>query len=161
MPATTSEHGELLRLLEESMAGRREEALAAVGLTWEEMQELPWRLGRGLALWIGGRLAGFAWIEKRGEILHLHALLLKEECRGLGYGAQVLQRLEEEYRGRAQAIELGVHEANALARALYEKSGSQPVWELPGSGLTVMRKALGGAEPGSERPQDAVPGAPG
>jgi ribosomal protein S18 acetylase RimI-like enzyme len=124
------------------MAGFMDEALAAVELTREELLRLPWELGEVVAARSGPELAGFYWIEERDRTLHLHALLLEERFRGRGLGARVLRRLGEQYRGRVDAIELGVHERNRAARRLYDRAGFEVVRERPEIGFTIMQRRL-------------------
>lgn len=90
----------------------------------------------------GKRQVGFYWVELRQEIAHLHALILQSEFHGQGIGKVCLQNLEEHYRGRAWAIELGVHTSAQAANALYEKAGFVTVRELPELGFVVLQKGL-------------------
>jgi len=64
-------------------------------------------VGRVYGIYEDARLAGFYWIEERGQELHLHGLILKEQFQSRGIGTQILHKLEIEYKERMAFIELG------------------------------------------------------
>ncbi len=116
--------------------------LAAIGTTRDEIEEQMQSLGRIREVEVDGAAAGSVWTEMRDRTLHVHALLLDEEFRGRGVGGAVLRLLEEEVAGEADAVELGVQDANAAARRLYEKAGFDEVERRPEVGFRVLRKRL-------------------
>ena len=132
----------LMQLQEEQAGHYLNQTLALMGTTWQEYAELFRTVGQVYGIYQDGRLAGFYWIEERDRILHLHGLILTTEFQGQGIGSHVLQMLETEYRGRVEAIELGVHESNARAIALYQRFGYRTVKTLADLGFFVMQKAL-------------------
>jgi ribosomal protein S18 acetylase RimI-like enzyme len=113
-----------------------------VGLTRTELLELAETVGERRAVEIDGDVAGYVWLEVRERILHIHALLLRREFRGHGIGGRTLQALEDEFGGAVDEVELGVHEANRRARALYERSGFREVERRHEIGCSIMRKSL-------------------
>jgi ribosomal protein S18 acetylase RimI-like enzyme len=116
--------------------------LEAMQITWDEFAELFKQRGEVWVIIQKDRQVGFYWVELRDEIAHLHALILHGEFHGQGIGRACLQHLEEQFRGRARTIELGVHTSAQAAHALYEKSGFVTVRELPELGFVVLQKAL-------------------
>lgn len=58
----------------------------------------------------------------------------------------MLPALEDEFRAIADEIELGVHDDNRQARALYHRAGFRVVERRPGIGFSIMRKRLDRAE---------------
>lgn len=89
-----------------------------------------------------GEEAGFYWIEERESVVHLHALIVAPNFRGQGIGTAALHTLITRYQGTHDAIELGVHESNPRARALYERLGFRTVQYLDDLGFYVMQRAL-------------------
>lgn len=124
----------------ETMPADAERIYAELGLNAEEVARLPHEIGELREVGEDGAVAGYAWIELRERTLHVHALLLEPECRGRGIGGRVLSELEDEFRGRADAIELGVEPGNEPARRLYERSGFERVGER--LGFLILRKRL-------------------
>jgi ribosomal protein S18 acetylase RimI-like enzyme len=86
--------------------------------------------------------AGFAWIEKRGNELHIHALFILLAFRRRGIGSAFFQELESEFNGKVEFLELGVEEINHNAIALYQKQGFDTFRKIPELGYWVMRKFL-------------------
>ncbi|HXH97697.1 MAG TPA: GNAT family N-acetyltransferase [Gaiellaceae bacterium] len=113
---------------------------AELGLTPEEAARLPREVGELRQVELDGPVAGYVWIELRERTLHVHALLLEPEYRGVGLGARVLAELEDEFGERADEVELGVLPDNAQALALYEKAGFERVGER--LRFLIMRKPL-------------------
>jgi len=60
-------------------------------------------------------------------------------CQGRGYGKAVLQLLVEQYRGKVDINEPGVHQSNEVARRLYEKVGFEVVRRMPEIGFEIMQ----------------------
>ncbi|MEE4194695.1 MAG: GNAT family N-acetyltransferase, partial [Anaerolineae bacterium] len=86
--------------------------------------------------------AGFAWIEKRGNALHIHALFILPAFRRQGIGTAFFQELDNEFSGKVEFLELGVEEINHNAIALYQKQGFNTFRKIPDLGYWVMRKFL-------------------
>jgi ribosomal protein S18 acetylase RimI-like enzyme len=113
-----------------------------LGLTPEDAARLPREVGELRQVELEGPVAGYAWIELRERTLHVHALLLEPEYRGVGLGARVLAELEDEFGDGADDVELGVLPGNEEALALYEKAGFERIGER--LGFLIMRKRLSG-----------------
>ncbi len=116
--------------------------LELMRMTWEEFAHLFMTVGQVYGIYEDHRLAGFYWIEERGNVLHLHALVLKEEFQGKGIGTRVLKMLEKKYKNDVKYIELGVHISNERARALYEGLGYEIVKTIDDLGFHIMKKHL-------------------
>ena len=127
-------------LFAETMPPDADAIYAELGLTAGQAARLPLEIGDLRQIVEAGEVAGYVWIELRDETLHVHALLLEPDFRGRGLGAQVLAELEDEFRDRIVAIELGVEPANERALALYEQAGFERVDER--LGFLIMRKQL-------------------
>ena len=84
---------------------------------------------RGLALLEGEGLCGYCQLaftystEAGGPVVLLEELYLRPDCRGKGYGKQLLDFLKKEYAGRAARLRLEVAPENPRARQLYEREG--------------------------------------
>lgn len=147
--ATPAERADLLALMHAELPERLEGTLALLGMSWPQFEALVAARGEVRTIAVGGALAGYVWIEQRGRDLHLHAILVLAPCRGRGVGSAALRALEAEFVGRVDAVELGVDEGNARARAWYLRQGYRMSGLLPELGFEVMRKALvGRAGPG-------------
>jgi GNAT superfamily N-acetyltransferase len=95
-PATADERDNLLGLMREHMADRLERTLQLMGLTLDQFTELYRTRGEVRTIRHRGTVAGYYWIEKRGRDLHLHAIFVLPEHRGLGIGSAAMQDLERE-----------------------------------------------------------------
>lgn len=127
-----------------SEAGYIEETLNLMQLSWEEFCELFRTIGQVYGVYDDDVWAGYIWLEERERILHLHGIILREECRGNGIGTTILGMLVDEYRENADAIELGVHQSNQRAIRLYERLGFQTVKTYEDLEFFVMQKELHG-----------------
>jgi ribosomal protein S18 acetylase RimI-like enzyme len=143
-PATPDERSNLLALMREHMADRLERTLQLMGLTLEQFAELYRTRGEVRTIRHRGAVAGYCWIEKRDRDLHLHAIFVLPEHRGLGIGSAVMQDLEREFGAQVDRIELGVHEANEGAKSLYLRQGFEVEKTLPELGFVIMGKWLQG-----------------
>ena len=143
-PATPDERGSLLGLMREHMADRLERTLQLMGLTPDQFAELYRTRGEVRTIKHRGAVAGYYWIEKRDRELHLHAIFVLPEHRGLGIGSAVMQDLEREFEAQVDHIELGVHEGNEGAKSLYLRQGFVVEKTLPEFGFVIMRKWLRG-----------------
>lgn len=141
-PVTAEQYDEFLRLMRDEAADYLERTTELMQMTWEQFAHLFRTVGEVRGIYANGELAGFYWIEVRGSTLHLHGLFLKAAFQGQGIGTQVLQMLEAGHRGKVDAIELGVHESNARARALYERCGYRVVQTLRELQFHIMQKHL-------------------
>ena len=140
--AQPKDYDEFMQLQAKQAGHYLDQTLELMGTTWQEYTHLFQTVGQVFGIYRDGQLAGFYWIEQRDRILHLHGLILKSEFQGQGIGSQVLTLLETEYRARVDAIELGVHESNVRAIALYERFGYRTVKTLADLGFLVMQKEL-------------------
>jgi len=150
-PATGEQYDEFLQLLQQEAADYLERTMELMQMTLEQARHLFETVGQVYGIYQDDKLAGFYWIEEREQVLHLHGLALKKEFQRKGIGTQVLAMLEAGYWGRMQAIELGVHESNAGARALYEKRGYQTVKRLDDLGFYIMQRPMRTKEPGMQK----------
>ena len=140
--ATPAERADLLALMHAELAERLERTLALLGMTWPQFEALVAARGEVRAIEVGGAVAGYVWIEQRGRDLHLHAIIVLAPRRGRGVGSAALRALESEFAGHVDAVELGVEEGNARARAWYLRQGYRVSGFAPELGFEVMRKAL-------------------
>lgn len=141
-PATNEQYDELLQLMVNEAADYLARTMELMQMTLEQAHHLFKTTGQVYGIYQKETLVGFYWIEERGNVLHLHGLILKGEFQGIGIGTQVLTMLADNYRGKMEVIELGVHESNAKARGLYERLGYQTVRHLGDVGFYVMRRPL-------------------
>jgi ribosomal protein S18 acetylase RimI-like enzyme len=143
-PADSEQYDEFLQMFREHTDPYIDDVLKLMDLNWERFVELFRTHGHVYGIWADRKCAGFYWIEERERILHIHALILNEEFQGMGIGGQTLKRLETEYMGKVDSIELGVHKSNNRAMGLYERSGFKTVKALEDLGFYVMQKDLRG-----------------
>lgn len=142
LPAKTDQYETFVQLTQDQAQGYLEGTLELMKITWEEYSHLFRTIGQVYGIYKNGRVAGFFWIEEREKILHLHGLILKKDFQGQGIGTQVLRDLEARYGDRMECIELGVHESNARAKKLYERTGYETVKTYSDLGFDVMQKRL-------------------
>lgn len=135
---------EHLELLKNGDNEYPELATALKQISWQEFEELFYRVGEVISIYNGGKYAGFYWVEIRGHILHLHSLVIKDEYRGRGIGGEVLKKLENTYRDTIDAIELGLHETNQRVLAFYQKEGFETKDIIEDIGLIILQKPLVG-----------------
>jgi ribosomal protein S18 acetylase RimI-like enzyme len=119
-----------------------ENTMRLMQMTWDEYAQLFRTRGEVRSIYQDDKLAGFYWIEERGDTLHLHGLILKPDFQGKGIGTAVLSGLAENYRGKVDRIELGVYKTNAGAIRLYEKMGFTITESLSELGFIIMQKSL-------------------
>lgn len=128
------------------MRGEAAEYLGAsariLGVPWGEFVRLFRSRGEVCCVESEGKDAGFFWVELRERTLHVHALILRPGFRGRGMAGRLLRHLEQEYRERADQVELGVHESNRRARLLYERAGFRFVRRMEGIGFFILQKPL-------------------
>ena len=141
-PATHEEYARFLDLMREEAGDYLERTLGLMELPWEEFAQLFQTVGEVLALLEEAEVAGFCWLERREKVLHLHAIVIKEACRGRGIGTRTLHLLEERYRDTVESIELGVHGSNTGARQLYRRLGYERVRLLEELNFENLQKQL-------------------
>lgn len=129
-------------LMEESAKDYLEQALKVLGLPREAFREFFFTLGKVHGVSIQGEDIGFYWTEIRKDVLHLHAVIIREKHRGKGYGTRVLAHIEDTYKDRVRTIELGVHEENLAALRLYERSGFVKKAYRDDVGYHIMQKHI-------------------
>jgi ribosomal protein S18 acetylase RimI-like enzyme len=127
------------------------DSLWLIGLTTSAFRAKFKSVGDVVEIHSDGEPAGFYWIEKRDDILHLHGIILRREFQGRGLGREAMRRIEDEHGRGISAIELGVYRDNAAARRLYESLGYIVVKRLDDVHFDIMRKTLPSdtAEPGA------------
>ena len=133
-----------LELLREDARDTLDQTIALMGETWEHFVEIAQQVGRVYGVYQEGALAGYYWIEERGRELHLHGIVVKDEFRGQGIGTAILEKLQGDYAGRMDVLELGVHDSNLRAKALYERMGFVTVRRVEALGFTVMQAQVQG-----------------
>lgn len=149
-PARSDQYDELFQLMAMDATDYLQDSLRLMQMTQAQFAEIFRTVGNVFAIDQDGSLAGFYWIEERGQIVHLHALILKAAFQGQGIGTQALKMLIELYQGRMDAIELGVHQSNERARKLYQRLGFEDVKFLDDLGYYIMQKRL------QKSPMDSV-----
>ena len=133
-----------LELLREDARDYLDQTIALMGETWEHFVQIAQQVGKVYQVSQDGQPAGYYWIEERGKELHLHGIVVRAAFRGQGIGTAVLEKLREEYAGRMDVIELGVHDSNARAKALYERMGFVTVRRVEELGFAVMQAQIKG-----------------
>ena len=135
---------EFLELLREDARDYLDQTIALMGETWEHFVQIAQQVGKVYEVVQDGQSAGYYWIEERGKELHLHGIVVKAEFRGQGIGTAILEKLREDYTGRMEVIELGVHDSNVRARALYERMGFVTLRRVEELGFAVMQMEIKG-----------------
>jgi ribosomal protein S18 acetylase RimI-like enzyme len=140
--------------IDKFMAGLKEEegeylekTLAQMDSNWEEFSQMAKTIGSVWQVDREGVGVGFYWIEERGKVVHLHGILIKPEEQGKGIGTEILQRLEDEYLGKMEAIELGVHQSNQRAKQLYERLGFREIRYQADLGYYILQLSLSNVKP--------------
>ncbi len=143
-PIRTEEYEECLRLMLSLAGAYLERTLELMQIDRRQFGELFRTAGKVFVISHQKMQAGFYWIEERGKVLHIHALILREEFQGRGLGTSILRKLEKEYRNRMDKIEIGVHTSNQRAVALYKRLGYEIHKSLDYLGFLIMRKDVSG-----------------
>ena len=141
-PADIEELDELFELMRCETSEYLKDSLWQIGMTESAFQAKFKAVGEIYLIMVDGRQAGFYWIEKRDDILHLHGIILRCDFQGLGYGRQTMELLEYRHGDGISAIELGVYRFNHRARHLYEQMGYKTVSRLDDVQFDIMRKPL-------------------
>jgi ribosomal protein S18 acetylase RimI-like enzyme len=140
--ASAEQYAECMQLMLDEAGSYLEGTLKATQMSMDEFNHLLRTVGTLYAIYDDKQLAGFYWIEEREKVLHLHALLLKQQFHGKGIGTQILNMLASKYKGTMTTIELGVHESNEGAIRLYERNGFNTVKQLIDLKFRIMQKTL-------------------
>ena len=92
-----------------------------------------------------GEVVGGLWAEDDFAWVFVKYLVVPEQLRGQGLGAQLMQRAEEEARERGR-IGIWLNTFDFQSRGFYEKLGYEPFGRLDGTnaadGQTFLRKHL-------------------
>jgi ribosomal protein S18 acetylase RimI-like enzyme len=145
--APVEQYDELFQLMETDSSDYLQDSLKIMQITRAQFAHLFKTVGEIYAIYQDEHLAGFYWIEERGNTVHLHGLILKPSFQGQGIGTQVLQMLIDHYQGRMNIIELGVHKSNVRARSLYLRLGFVVVDFRDELGYFIMQKNLASKSP--------------
>ena len=151
-PAIDEQIDEFLELLRTDAENYLIPTMQVMGWSWAEFAQRVRGVGRVFCVFQGEQKVGCYWIEERGRILHLHGIVVARAFQGQGIGSQIIHQLAEEYRGRMDAIELGVHQSNQRAKALYERLGFAAIRFLPEVGFYIMQLPLGNPNSGQAAP---------
>ena len=141
-PATAEQYDAFLQMMWEDGQEYWENTMRIMQMTWEEYAQVFHTRGEVRAIYLDDKLAGFYWIEERGDTLHLHGLILKIEFQRQGIGTAVLTMLAIKYQGKLDKIELGVYQANSEAIRLYERMGFHITRNLGDLHFYIMLKPL-------------------
>lgn len=142
LPARDEQIDEFLELLRLDAEDYLTPTMEAMGWSWAEFVQRVRGVGKVFCVYQGERKVGCYWIEERERVLHLHGIVVGRAFQGQGIGSRIIRRLAEEYRGRMDAIELGVHQSNRRAKALYERLGFVTVRFLPEVGFYILQLPL-------------------
>ena len=140
--ARLEQYGEFMQLMHDEAHEYLRGVMELVQMTRAQFDHLFRTVGHVCGIYEGQRLAGFYWIEQRGRILHLHALIVKSQFQNRGIGTQVLNMLASGNRDNVNSIELGVHESNERAIRMYERQGFKTVRKLDDLKFRIMQKQL-------------------
>lgn len=141
-PARDEQIDEFLELLQTDAGSYLHPTLEMMGWSWAEFASRVRGVGRVYCVYCGDEKVGCYWIEERERVLHLHGIVVARAWQGQGIGTRVLAHLAEEYASRVDVIELGVHDSNPRAKALYEREGFHTVQVVPEVGFTIMQRQL-------------------
>jgi ribosomal protein S18 acetylase RimI-like enzyme len=140
--ATPEQYDQFLQMMWEDSQEYLPNAMRVMQMTWDEYAQIFRTRGEVRAIYQDADLAGFYWVEERGDTLHLHGLILKAKFQGQGIGTSVLTMLAESYASKMNIIELGVYQANSGAIKLYEKMGYKITRSLDNLHFYIMQKSL-------------------
>jgi ribosomal protein S18 acetylase RimI-like enzyme len=139
---SSEERATFLEWMREHMEGTVQAVMRFLDLTWQGFAELFGTVGEVRAICCEATVAGFLWIERRDRELHVHGIILRPEFRGRGLGRSIFERLEEEFKGRVDVLELGVRVSNEGAIRFYERIGFELDRTIDEIGFLVYRKPL-------------------
>ncbi len=84
-PAEPDQYDELLDMMKREAENYLESSLSALGMEMKEFARLFRTVGEVNVVYIENRLAGFFWVEKRENTLHIHGLALEKAFQGRGW----------------------------------------------------------------------------
>ena len=79
--------------------------------------------GESLIILFNGQNAGWQYVAKLPDCIHLVEIMIASEFRGKGVGTALLGQLLDASRQSAKPVRLGVNAANTGAIRLYERMG--------------------------------------
>ena len=141
--ASETDYAEFMKLVHADAGDYLEHAMKLMHMDWQKFEHLFRTVGEVCGIYRGDQLAGFYWIEHRGDVLHIHGLILKDQFQDQGVGTEVLDMLEERFAGEVKWMELAVHDSNLRAKQLYERLGYRTVRRLEDEGFDIMQKETG------------------
>jgi ribosomal protein S18 acetylase RimI-like enzyme len=140
--AGSEEYESFFDLMTEETEAYLDHALSAIGLTREKLAQSFRTVGNVYAVELSSEVVGLIWLETRGNILHIHALVLRPEAQGKGLGSRIMADIARDMATGVDTIEVGVHESNARALALCEKRGFILFKRRPEAGFVILQKKL-------------------
>ena len=140
--ASAEQYDECMKLMLDEAGDYLQGTLKLMQISMDQFNHLLRTVGTLHTIYDDKQLAGFYWIEERENVLHLHALLLKQQFQRKGIGTQTLNMLASKYEGTMRTIELGVHESNEAAIRLYERNGFTTVKQLDDLKFRIMQRPL-------------------
>lgn len=140
--ANATDKAALLNWMQTELADQFSRINQVMGISPEQFVQIYRTTGEVRVIQKDHETAGFAWIEKRDNTLHIHALFILPTFRRQGIGTAFFQELKNEFSSKVEFLELGVEEANHNAIALYQKQGFETTREISELGYWVMRKQL-------------------
>lgn len=130
------------------------DSLWMIGITVSAFRAKFKSVGEVVEILCDGEPAGFYWVETRGDILHLHGLILRSEFQGRGLGREIMRTIEQKHGEGISAIELGVYHGNIAAQKLYDRMGYRIHERLNDVHFDILRKSLSGtATTAEDHPQ--------
>jgi len=120
------------------------DSLWLIGLTVSAFRAKFKSVGEVVEVLCDGEPAGFYWVERRDDILHLHGLILRSEFQGRGLGKEIMRAIEERHCEGISAVELGVYHGNRAAQKLYGRMGYRVYKKLDDVHFDIMRKTFSG-----------------
>ena len=131
-PATAADRESLYAL---DRAAMRKSAEAAGG--WDEAArrasfDRHFDPARISVIVVDGRDVGVLRLEERGDTLYVAVIEVAPDAQGRGIGTAVMRRVLARADAEARPVGLRVLEANARARALYERLGFRETWRADG-----------------------------
>lgn len=140
--AKQEQYDELFQIMLEYSSDYLQNAVTRLNISTNQFKELFKTVGKVYVVYAQKEIAGFFWIEKREDVLHIHALIIKNEFQGKGLGRGILNLIQNEYNLGAKVLELGVHLSNNRAINLYENFGFVRIKQLDDIGFIIMQKHL-------------------
>jgi ribosomal protein S18 acetylase RimI-like enzyme len=140
--ATAKQINEFVHLMRQDAADYLDRTMELMQMTWPQFDQLVKTVGQVFGIYHDDLLVGFYWVEERDRIVHLHGLVIRSAYQGQGMGTEVLNMLANKYADTMDAIELGVHESNTRAQALYARLGYQTTKHLTDLAFLILQRPL-------------------